>query len=119
MRIFVGNLSYQTTEDQLADLFAEVGQVESATIVTDRETGRSRGFAFVEMDTDAGNKAIEKFNGYELNGRTINVNEARPRPERSGGYGGGGGGGRGGYGGGGGRGGNRGGGGGFRREPRW
>jgi cold-inducible RNA-binding protein len=123
MRIFVGNLSYQTTEDQLADLFAEVGQVESATIVTDRETGRSRGFAFVEMDTDAGNKAIERFNGYELNGRTINVNEARPRPERSGGYGGGGGGGRGGYGGGGGggRGGNRGGGGGggFRREPRW
>lgn len=113
MRIFVGNLSYQTTEDQLADLFSEVGQVESATIVTDRETGRSRGFGFVEMDTEAGNKAIERFNGHELNGRAINVNEARPRPER-GGFGGGGGG----------RGGNRGGGGGGRggfqrREPRW
>jgi cold-inducible RNA-binding protein len=113
MRIFVGNLSYSTTEDQLADLFAEVGQVESATIVTDRETGRSRGFAFVEMDQDAANKAIERFNGFELNGRAINVNEARPRPERSSGFGGGGGG-RGGYGG------NRGGGGGGqRREPRW
>lgn len=113
MRLFVGNLSYQTTEDQLADLFSEVGQVESATIVTDRETGRSRGFAFVEMDPDAANKAIERFNGVELNGRAINVNEARPRPER-GGFGGGGGGGRGGYGG------NRGGGGGGqRREPRW
>ena len=114
MRIFVGNLSYQTTEDQLADLFAEVGPVESATIVTDRDTGRSRGFAFVEMDQDAAQKAIERFNGYELNGRTINVNEARPRAERSGGFGGGGGGrGRGGFGGGGG------GGRGQRREPRW
>jgi RNA recognition motif-containing protein len=112
MRIFVGNLSYQTTEDQLADLFSEVGQVESATIVTDRETGRSRGFGFVEMEQEAGNKAIERFNGHELNGRAINVNEARPRPER------------GGFGGGGRRGGNRGGGGGGRggfqrREPRW
>jgi RNA recognition motif-containing protein len=110
MRIFVGNLSYQTTEDQLTDLFSEVGQVESATIVTDRDTGRSRGFAFVEMDKDAAAQAIEKFNGVELNGRTINVNEARPRPERS--FGSGGGGGRGGYGGGGG-------GRGQRREPRW
>jgi cold-inducible RNA-binding protein len=109
MRIFVGNLSYQTTEDQLADLFGQVGEVESATIVTDRDTGRSRGFAFVEMDSEAATKAIERFNGHELNGRTINVNEARPRPER------------GGFGGGGGRGGNRGGGGGYgqRREPRW
>ena len=111
MRIFVGNLSYQTTEDQLTDLFSEVGQVESATIVTDRDTGRSRGFAFVEMDKDAAPQAIEKFNGVELNGRAINVNEARPRPERS--FGSGGGGGRGGYGGGGG------GGRGQRREPRW
>src|SRR5438128_12406580 len=118
MIIFVGNLSYNTTEDQLADLFSEVGPVESATIVTDRETGRSRGFAFVEMDTDAGNKAIERFNGTEVNGRTINVNEARPRAERS--FGGGGGGGRGGFGGGRpGGGGGRGGGGGNRREPRW
>jgi len=107
MRIFVGNLSYQTTEDQLTDMFSEVGTVESATIVTDRDTGRSRGFAFVEMDRDAAAQAIEKFNGVELNGRTINVNEARPRPERN--FGGGGGGGRGGYGGGRGQ----------RREPRW
>ena len=108
MRIFVGNLSYQTTEDQLTDLFSQAGEVESATIVTDRDTGRSRGFAFIEMDRDAAQKAIQQFNGYELNGRAINVNEARPRPERGGfgggggrgGYGGGGGGGRGGYGGG-------------------
>ena len=110
MRIFVGNLSYQTTEDQLTDLFSQAGEVESATIVTDRDTGRSRGFAFIEMDRDAAAKAIQQFNGYELNGRAINVNEARPRPER-GGFGGGGG--RGGYGGGGG------GGRGQRREPRW
>jgi cold-inducible RNA-binding protein len=102
MRIFVGNLSYQTTEDQLADLFAEAGPVESVTIVTDRDTGRSRGFAFVEMDSEAANKAIEKFNGGELNGRAINVNEARPRPERN-------------FGGGGGYAGGRG----QRREPRW
>jgi cold-inducible RNA-binding protein len=107
MRIFVGNLSYQTTEDQLTDLFSECGQVESATIVTDRDTGRSRGFAFIEMDRDAAAQAIEKFNDVELNGRRINVNEARPRPERN--FGGGGGGGRGGYGGGRGQ----------RREPRW
>jgi cold-inducible RNA-binding protein len=110
MRIFVGNLSYQTTESDLTDLFSQAGEVESATIVTDRETGRSRGFAFVEMDNEAARKAIEQFNGYELNGRAINVNEARPRPER--GNFGGGGGGRGGYGGGGG-------GRGQRREPRW
>ncbi|MBI3650660.1 MAG: RNA-binding protein [Acidobacteria bacterium] len=137
MRIFVGNLSYQTTEDNLTALFSQVGQVESASIVTDRGTGRSRGFAFVEMDNDAGAKAIEQFNGYELDGRTINVNEARPRNEGGGGGGrggfgggrGGSGGGRGGSGGGrggsgGGRGGYGGGGGGGRggrdnREPRW
>lgn len=111
MRIFVGNLSYQTTDDQLADLFGQVGEVESATIVTDRDTGRSRGFAFIEMDNNAGAQAIERFNGYELNGRAINVNEARPRAEREQrSFGGGGG--RGGYGGGGG-------GRGQRREPRW
>ena len=104
MRIFVGNLSYQTTEEQLSDLFSEAGAVESATIVTDRDTGRSRGFAFIEMDKDAAAAAIEKFNGVELNGRTINVNEARPRPERN--FGGGSGGG---YAGGRGQ----------RREPRW
>jgi cold-inducible RNA-binding protein len=105
MRIFVGNLSYQTTEEQLSDLFSEAGPVETATIVTDRDTGRSRGFAFIEMDKDAAAAAIEKFNGVELNGRTINVNEARPRPERN--FGGSGGGG--GYAGGRGQ----------RREPRW
>lgn len=89
MRLFVGNLSYQTTEDELADLFSQVGEVESATIVTDRETGRSRGFAFVEINGDSGPQAIEQFNGYELNGRAINVNEARPRLERErGGFGG-------------------------------
>ena len=104
MRLFVGNLSYHTTEDDLANLFSEVGEVTSVAIVTDRDTGRSRGFAFVEMDQDAANQAVERFNGYELNGRKINVNEARPRPDRSGG--------------GGGYGGNRGGGG-QRREPRW
>ena len=127
MRIFIGNLSYQTTEEQLSDLFSEAGPVESATIVTDRDTGRSRGFAFIEMDKDAAAAAIEKFNGVELNGRAINVNEARPRPERSGGFGGGGyggggggrGGGGGGFGGGGGYGGGGGGGKGGRREPRW
>jgi len=89
----------------LADLFSQVGEVVSATIVTDRDTGRSRGFAFVEMEQDAAEKAIEQFNGYEIDGRKINVNEARPRPERSGGFGADrGGGGRGG---------------GHRREPRW
>ena len=108
-RIFVGNLSYQTTENQLNDLFSEVGEVQSATIVTDRDTGRSRGFAFIEMEQDAATKAIERFNGVELNGRNINVNEARPRAERTG-FGGGGGGGRS-AGAGGGR--------GQRREPRW
>jgi len=112
MRIFVGNLSYRTTEDQLVELFKDAGEVVSATIVTDRDTGRSRGFAFIEMDRDAASQAIEQFNGYEIDGRKINVNEARPRPERSNSYGGGGGG-RGGYGGGGG------GGRGQRREPRW
>lgn len=109
MRIFVGNLSYHTTEDQLTDLFSQAGEIESATVITDRDTGRSRGFAFIEMEQEAATKAIEQFNGYELDGRTINVNEARPRPERGGYGGGGGGGGRGGYGGGRGQ----------RREPRW
>ncbi len=126
MRLFVGNLSYSTTEDQLTDLFSQAGAVESTSIITDRDTGRSKGFGFVEMDSDAGARAIEQFNGYELNGRNINVNEARPRNEGGGGgrggFGGnrGGGGGRG-SGGGGGRGGFGGGGRGGRenREPRW
>jgi len=105
MRIFVGNLSYQTTEDQLTDLFSEVGQVESATIVTDRDTGRSRGFAFVEMSSkEDAEKAISQLNGKEVDGRELKVNEAKPREDRGGrggGYGGGYGGGRGNGGGGG------------------
>lgn len=96
-RIYVGNLSYQTTENDLTTLFSEVGEVESASIITDRDSGRSKGFGFVEMSDEDADKAIAQFNGVELNGRTLTVNEARPRQERSGG-----GGGRGGYGGGGG-----------------
>lgn len=118
-RIYVGNLSYQTTEGDLSDLFEQVGQVESVNIITDRDTGRSKGFAFVEMSDEDAEKAIAQFNGSEVNGRALTVNEARPREERGGGgrggYGGnrgGGGGGRGGYGGGGGGGRSSGGGGG-------
>lgn len=82
-RIFVGNLSYQTTEGDLAGLFEQAGEVESATIITDRDTGRSKGFGFVEMDNENAEKAISQFNGQELNGRSLTVNEARPREERS------------------------------------
>ena len=106
-KIYVGNLSYQTTENDLTTLFEQVGQVESVSIITDRDTGRSKGFAFVEIDAEGAEKAIAQFNGTEINGRTLTVNEARPREDRSGNRGGGGGG-RGGYGG------NRGGGGGGR-----
>jgi RNA recognition motif-containing protein len=116
-RIYVGNLSYQTTEGDLSNLFEQVGQVESVNIITDRDTGRSKGFGFVEMGNEEADKAIAQFNGTELNGRSITVNEARPREERSGGGGGGrgrGGFNRGGGGGGGGRDrGGRGGGGGY------
>jgi cold-inducible RNA-binding protein len=106
-RIYVGNLSYQTTEADLTNLFEQVGQVESVNIITDRDTGRSKGFGFVEMSAEDADKAIAQFNGTEVNGRALTVNEARPREERSGGRGGGG---RGGYGGGrGGGGGGRGG----------
>ncbi|HSB08910.1 MAG TPA: RNA-binding protein [Blastocatellia bacterium] len=106
-RIYVGNLSYQTTEGDLTNLFEQVGQVDSVNVITDRDTGRSKGFAFVEMSNEDADKAIAQLNGQEVNGRTLTVNEARPREERSGG-----GGGRGGYGGGRGRGGRGGGGGG-------
>jgi len=105
-RMYVGNLSYQTTEAELTNLFEQVGPVESVNIITDRDTGRSKGFGFVEMSADDAEKAIAQFNGTEMNGRALTVNEARPREERSGG------GGRGGYGGG--RGGRGGGGGGGR-----
>src|SRR5947209_3555190 len=82
-RIFVGNLSYQTTESDLTSLFEQAGEVESASIITDRDTGRSKGFAFVEMGNEVADKAITQFNGAELNGRALTVNEARPREERS------------------------------------
>jgi RNA recognition motif-containing protein len=114
MRIYVGGISYSTNSDGLRRLFEQVGTVSDATIVEDRYSGQSKGFGFVEMpNNDEANAAITKFNGYNLDGRSLTVNEARPREERSGGggggrggYGGGGGGrGGGGYGGGGGRGG--------------
>ena len=99
-RIYVGNLSYQTTENDLNNLFGQVGDVESVNIITDRDTGRSKGFGFVEMGNEDAEKAIAQLNGSELNGRSITVNEARPREDRGGGgnrggYGRGGGGGRG------------------------
>lgn len=125
-KLYVGNLSFQTTSQDLQELFAQAGTVESASVIEDRDTGRSKGFAFVEMSTDdEAAAAIEQFNGKEVGGRALTVNEARPRENRGGGGGGrgfGGGGNRGG-----GYGGNRGGGGfgrggggqGRRSEPRW
>jgi len=102
MNIYVGNLSYSTTEDDLTSLFGGVGAVDSARIIKDRETGRSKGFGFVEMsNNDEAKAAIEQFNGAEYGGRNITVNEAKPREE--GGNRGGFGGGRGGFGGGRGR----------------
>ena len=116
-KLYVGNLSFRTTAEELRDAFASVGSVESASVIEDRDTGRSRGFAFVEMATaEEAAAAIEQFNGKDFGGRNLTVNEAKPREDRGGR--GGGGGGRGGYGGGGGRdrdrGGDRG-----EREPRW
>jgi cold-inducible RNA-binding protein len=122
-RLYVGNLPYSTTEDQLTELFSRAGKVDNVRVMRDMATGRARGFAFVEMasDDDA-QKAISELHEHQMDGRALVVNEARPKPE--GGFGGGGGGrGRGGYGGGGG-----GGGrsyddgdfsGGRRKEPRW
>ncbi|MFL6258420.1 MAG: RNA recognition motif domain-containing protein [Thermoanaerobaculia bacterium] len=119
-KLFVGNLNFKTNDDDLRTLFSQAGTCESATVMMDRATGRSRGFGFVEMSSDEeAQKAIQQFNGYDFQGRNLNVNEARertpggPRPGGyagggyagggggRGGYGGGGGGGRGGYGGGG------------------
>ena|SRR5256714_3979077 len=126
MKLYVGNLAFQTTSQDLQELFAQAGTVESASVVEDRETGRSRGFGFVEMATkEEGAAAIDQFNGKEVGGRPLKVNEAKPRENRSGGGGGGRGGFGGNRGGGGGYGGNRGGGrsgggyGGGNREPRW
>ena len=106
MKLYVGNLNFRTTQESLEGLFSNYGEVQEVAIITDRETGRPRGFAFVTMNDEGGKEAIEALNGQEFEGRTLNINEARPREPR----GGGGGGGRGGYGGGG----NRGGGGGDR-----
>ena len=93
-KLYVGNLPFQTTEGELEQLFGEMGAVDSVRIITDRETGRNRGFGFIEMSSDEdADKAIEKFNQYELEGRALTVNEARPREDRGGGGGGGGGGG--------------------------
>lgn len=112
-KLYVGNLAFQTTSQDLQELFAQAGTVESANIIEDRDTGRSKGFAFVEMSTEEeAVSAIDQFNGKEVAGRMLKVNEARPRENRSGGGGGrnfgGNGGGRGG-------GGNYG----RRSEPRW
>jgi RNA recognition motif-containing protein len=120
MNIYVGNISYQSTEEEIRSLFEEYGSVDAVRIITDRDTGRSKGFCFVEMpDDNEAQEAMEALNGKEVGGRTLTVNEARPRENRGGfggggggrggggggrgGRGGGGGGGRGGFGGGGGR----------------
>lgn len=103
VRLYVGNLPFSVTNQDLEGLFAQSGQVETANVITDRDTGRSRGFGFVEMESrEAAEAAIQQLNGYEFDGRAIVVNEARPREDRGGGRGFGGGGG--GFGGGGGRG---------------
>lgn len=107
-KLYVGNLPYQVGEAELQELFSQAGSVESVRVMRDMATGRARGFAFVEMATDEeAQKAATQFNQYSLGGRALTVNEARPKPDRPGGFGGGGGGGFGG-----GRGGGR-------REPRW
>ena len=140
-RIYVGGLPYSATEEDLENLFSSIGAVKDATIITDRYTGQAKGFGFIEMDNDEeADAAINALNGTQMGGRTLTVNEAKPREDRprtgggGGGYGGGGGGGRsgggGGYGGGGGGGrsgggygggggGNRGGGGGMGGGDRW
>ena len=88
MKLYVGNLSFQTSSEDLQELFAQAGTVESVSIIEDRDTGRSRGFGFVEMASkEEGQKAIDQFNGKEINGRSLNVNEAKPREERGGGGG--------------------------------
>lgn len=103
MKLYVGNLAFQTSSEDLEQLFAQVGTVESSVVVADRDTGRSRGFGFVEMSSkEEGQAAITRFNGQEVGGRDLTVNEAKPRENREGGFGGNRGqsNGRGGYGGG-------------------
>ncbi len=98
-RLYVGNLPYSATEDELRELFSRAGNVDSVSVIRDNATGRARGFAFVEMATDAeAHKAVEELNSAQMGGRALAVNEARPKPQGGGGFGGGGGG---------------------RREPRW
>jgi cold-inducible RNA-binding protein len=95
-KLFVGNLSFDTTSNDLEALFGEVGQCQSASVIADRDTGRSRGFGFVEMSSaDDARQAIERLNGREIQGRSINVSEAKERAPRAGGFNGGGGGRRG------------------------
>src|SRR5580704_14626723 len=107
-KLYVGNFPYETGETELQELFSQAGNVESVKVMRDMATGRARGFAFVEMSTDEeAQKAITELNDYQLGGRGLTVNEARPKPERSGGFGGGG------YGG------DRGGNSRGRSEPRW
>ena len=122
-KLYVGNLSFDTSGSDLEQIFGEIGTVESATVIEDRDTGRSRGFGFIEMSNkDEAEQAIEQLNGKEVDGRELKVNEAKPRESRGGGGGRGGyggGGGRGGYGGGGGRGGYGGGGGRDGGGSRW
>jgi RNA recognition motif-containing protein len=90
MNIYVGNLSYQTTEEELRDLFAEFGDVVSAKLIVDKFTGQSKGFGFVEMSNNSeAQKAMDELNGRDVNGRSVTVNQARPRQERSRGGGGG------------------------------
>ena len=86
VKLYVGNLSYDTTSESLTQLFADSGEVESATVITDRDTGRSKGFGFVEMSSKSeAEAAIDALNGKEIDGRTLTVNEARPREDRGGG----------------------------------
>lgn len=88
-KLYVGNLSYSTTETQIRELFAQAGEVTEVTIIMDRDTGRSKGFGFVQMAEDsAAQEAIRRFNGHSLDNRSLTVNEARPREERSSGSGG-------------------------------
>jgi len=96
MKLYVGNLNFKTTQESLEALFSNYGEVQEVAVINDRDTGRPRGFAFVTMDDEGGSKAIEALNGNEFEGRSLNVNEARPRENRGGGGGnrGGGGGGR-------------------------
>jgi len=89
LKLYVGNLNFKTTQDSLEGLFSNYGEVQEVAVITDRETGRPRGFAFVTMEDEGGKKAVEALNGQEFEGRTLNVNEARPREGRGGGGGGG------------------------------